>query len=391
MGNESKRRWVSLGTASDGHLHGKHVRTDTLTSSSVYKSTWKSTHHKHPNSSAASMRTWTSLTVLSVAVVSTLSFPRPDAEYKIPTVGLGARSQFYVLHDDGTFKYGYDTGDGIYESAMANAPGDVSGSYGYKDASGADIKLDYTANDQGFLVSGSHLPVAPRVDAASPVSTKSVVSTYDAPSAPSRPAASSQPSALSQHAATSAPVEEAQVRSSALDDGSYSFSYETQISSRYETADALNNVKGRYSFTADDDVNREIQYVAGAETGYIAEGDSLPRGPSVPRNLCKCKIVTLCRKSIGDAPCRGSPLSRSRVHVFGDAAPGVAASPAYSAPSRSSTVPVAHTASPSAITKAAGSPATSGSHTSQVVGDVLLHQYSGVNNPKFGYVFTAFR
>ncbi|XP_042882096.1 uncharacterized protein LOC122259412 [Penaeus japonicus] len=691
MGNESKRRWVSLGTASDGHLHGKHVRTDTLTSSSVYKSTWKSTHHKHPNSSAASMRTWTSLTVLSVAVVSTLSFPRPDAEYKIPTVGLGARSQFYVLHDDGTFKYGYDTGDGIYESAMANAPGDVSGSYGYKDASGADIKLDYTANDQGFLVSGSHLPVAPRVDAASPVSTKSVASTYDAPSAPSRPDVSSQPSTLSQHAATSAPVEEAQVRSSALDDGSYSFSYETQSSSRHETADALNNVKGRYSFTADDDVNREIQYVAGAETGYIAEGDSLPRGPSVPGaesgiptgrilpilseeeanklaaatsgsasgttsaaatysspsdssprdasysftydagessrsenadpnlnvkgtysfnaddgirrtvnyvagsstgflaegdhlpvapdapdfgshtqpsssgvvstksapttyvapaparpvapsapveeaqvrssalddgsysfsyetqsssrhetadalNNVKGRYSFVADDNVnraiqyvagaetgyiaeGDSLPRGpsvpgaesgiptgrilpilseeeanalagvSPLLKSaggseiadsqadasykfafdsdsysrteeadadgnivgsytyvdedgKEHTVnfvagrktgflpeghpepaaaGDAAPGEAASPAYSAPSRSSTVPVAHTASPSAITKAAGSPATSGSHTSQVVGDVLLHQYSGVNNPKFGYVFTAIR
>ncbi|XP_042882102.1 uncharacterized protein LOC122259417 [Penaeus japonicus] len=292
------------------------------------------------------MRTWTSLTVLSVAVVSTLSFPRPDAEYKIPTVGLGARSQFYVLHDDGTFKYGYDTGDGIYESAMANAPGDVSGSYGYRDASGADIKLDYTANDQGFLVSGSHLPVAPRVDAASPVSTKSVASTYDAPSAPSRPAVSSQPSALSQHAATSAPVEEAQVRSSALDDGSYSFSYETQSSSRHETADALNNVKGRYSFTADDDVNREIQYVAGAETGYIAEGDSLPQGPSVPgaeSGIPTGRILPILSEEEANA------LAERRRH-------SIAASPAYSAPSRSSSVPVAHTASPSAITKAAGSP-----------------------------------
>ncbi|XP_047492212.1 uncharacterized protein LOC125041372 [Penaeus chinensis] len=227
------------------------------------------------------MRTWISLTVLSVAVVSTLSFPRPDAEYKIPTVGLGARSQYYVLHDDGTFKYGYDTGDGAYESAMANAPGDVSGSFGYKDASGADIKLDYTANDQGFLVSGSHLPVAPVADTPL-VSTKSAASTYDAPKVPSQSSVASQPGAPSQPVAVSAPFEEAQVRSSALGDGSYSFSYETQRSSRHETADALNNVRGRYSFIADDNVNRQIQYVAGADTGYIAEGDSLPQGPPVP-------------------------------------------------------------------------------------------------------------
>ncbi|ROT85484.1 Pupal cuticle protein 27 [Penaeus vannamei] len=210
-------------------------------------------------------------TVLSVAVVSTLSFPRPDAEYKIPTVGLGARSQYYVLHDDGTFKYGYDTGDGAYESAMANAPGDVSGSFGYKDASGADIKLDYTANDQGFLVSGSHLPVAPVADTAPLVSTKSAASTYDVPPAPSRSVVASQPAAPSQPVAASAPLEESQVQSSALGDGSYSFSYENQRSSRHETADALNNVKGR-----------QIQYIAGADTGYIAEGDSLPQGPPVP-------------------------------------------------------------------------------------------------------------
>nr|XP_027224076.1 uncharacterized protein LOC113816231 [Penaeus vannamei] len=179
-------------------------------------------------------------------------------------------------HDDGTFKYGYDTGDGAYESAMANAPGDVSGSFGYKDASGADIKLDYTANDQGFLVSGSHLPVAPLANFGSRVSPKSASTTY------SDPAVSSQPIASTKSAAPQTPLEEAQIRSSALGDGSYSFSYENQRSSRHETADALNNVKGRYSFIADDDVNRQIQYIAGADTGYIAEGDSLPQGPPVP-------------------------------------------------------------------------------------------------------------
>ncbi|ROT85486.1 Pupal cuticle protein 27 [Penaeus vannamei] len=171
-------------------------------------------------------------TVLSVAVVSTLSFPRPDAEYKIPTVGLGARSQYYVLHDDGTFKYGYDTVD--------------------------------------------HLPVAPLANFGSRVSPKSASTTY------SDPAVSSQPIASTKSAAPQTPLEEAQIRSSALGDGSYSFSYENQRSSRHETADALNNVKGRYSFIADDDVNRQIQYIAGADTGYIAEGDSLPQGPPVP-------------------------------------------------------------------------------------------------------------
>ncbi|XP_071515369.1 uncharacterized protein [Panulirus ornatus] len=225
------------------------------------------------------MGTWTSLVVLSLAAVSTLSFPRPDAEYKIPSVGLGTRAQYYVLHSDGSYKFGYDTADGIYEQAMAQAPGDVAGAFGYKDPTGADIKLEYTADKRGFLPTGAHLPVAPAADfgartsggspAAPVVVTKAAPATYDV----SFPAAAPAPAT---------PVEVAQVRSSTGDDGSYSFSYDASSSSRSESGDARNSVTGRYSFVADDGINRRIDYISGADTGYIAEGDSLPVGPSVP-------------------------------------------------------------------------------------------------------------
>ncbi|XP_068231713.1 streptococcal hemagglutinin-like [Palaemon carinicauda] len=223
------------------------------------------------------MATWISLVVLSLAVVSTLSFPQPDAEYKIPTVGLGSRSQYYVLHSDGTFKYGYDSGDGLYEQSMAQAPGEVSGAFGYKDATGADIKLEYTADERGFLPRGGHLPVGPdsdfgaKVRGASTAATGSPVIPYSAPS-PS-PAAAPAPVV---------PLEFAEIRSSAGDDGSYSFGYDTSSSSRSESADSRNSVTGQYSFVADDGVNRAINYIAGSDTGYIAEGDSLPIGPAVP-------------------------------------------------------------------------------------------------------------
>ncbi|XP_063597241.1 uncharacterized protein LOC134773925, partial [Penaeus indicus] len=262
--------------------------------------------------------------------------------------------------------------------------------------------------------------------------------------------------------APAAPVEEAQVRSSALDDGSYSFSYETQSSSRHESADALNNVRGRYSFIADDNVNREIQYVAGADTGYIAEGDSLPQGPPVPgaeTGIPTGRILPVLSEEEANALAGVSPLLKSgegsdiadtqadasykfafdsdsysrteeadadgnivgsyryvdedgKEHtvnfvagrktgflpegvfepkaIAGDTAPAADASPVHSSPLRPSGVTVVQAASPVVITKAAGS-ATSASHTSQVVGDVLLHQYSAVNSPKYGYVFTAVR
>ncbi|XP_068231702.1 platelet binding protein GspB-like [Palaemon carinicauda] len=223
------------------------------------------------------MATWISLVVLSLAVVSTLSFPQPDAEYKIPTVGLGSRSQYYVLHSDGTFKYGYDSGDGLYEQSMAQAPGEVSGAFGYKDATGADIKLEYTADERGFLPRGGHLPVGPdsdfgaKVRGASTAVSGSPVIPYSAPS----PSPAAAPAAV-------VPLEFAEIRSSAGGDGSYSFGYDTSSSSRSESADSRNSVTGQYSFVADDGVNRAINYIAGSDTGYIAEGDSLPIGPAVP-------------------------------------------------------------------------------------------------------------
>ncbi|MPC07594.1 hypothetical protein E2C01_000158 [Portunus trituberculatus] len=51
------------------------------------------------------MAQWISLALLSALAVSALSLPQPDdGAYNIPRVGTGRRSQYYVLHSDGTFK-----------------------------------------------------------------------------------------------------------------------------------------------------------------------------------------------------------------------------------------------------------------------------------------------
>ncbi|KAK3867602.1 hypothetical protein Pcinc_026957 [Petrolisthes cinctipes] len=379
------------------------------------------------------MATWTSLVVLSLAVVSTLSFPSPDSEYNIPDVTSGTRSQYHIHHDDGTYKYGYSTGEDAYERAMSQTPGKVSGAFGYKDATGTSYSLEYTADERGFIPSGSHLPVAPEVPEKQPTAGYSVASRAreedantlqssgasgatglsageyssfhspsDTPSAggysasefvpspsesshsdasysfsynagdssrtesadpnlnvhgsysfvppdnptrltvnyragsgigfvaegahlpvepeetpakedaasvhaggsrPSLTEYSAAPSPTGYHAApvgyardpnpslsptpspvpvASFPVEAARVRSSAGEDGSYSFSYDNSDSSRSESGDAQNKVNGRFSFVADDGIERNIQYTAGADTGFIAEGAHLPQGPPVP-------------------------------------------------------------------------------------------------------------
>lgn len=219
-------------------------------------------------------------------MVSALSFPDPDSDYKIPTVGGGHRAQYYVLHSDGTYKYGYDTADGIFEQAMSKTPGRLSGEFGYKDPTGTDVKLEYTADERGFIATGAHLPVAPEVTLPEAVAP----SVYKAADPAPLPAADPVPAfedVIALRSGTGAPAapstyEVADVISSFGDDGSYSFSYGTSGSSRSESGDSDNAVSGKYSYVTDDGVDHKIEYVAGAATGYIARGDSLPVGPPVP-------------------------------------------------------------------------------------------------------------
>ena len=60
-------------------------------------------------------------------------------------------------------------------------------------------------------------------------------------------------------------------------DASYSFSYDAGDSGRSESADVDLNVVGSYSFTADNGISRLVNCQAGSATGFIAEGDHLPK------------------------------------------------------------------------------------------------------------------
>jgi Insect cuticle protein. len=60
-------------------------------------------------------------------------------------------------------------------------------------------------------------------------------------------------------------------------DGSYSFAYNAGDSSRQESADVQNNVRGSFTFKSKDDgKTRRVDYEAGADTGFIAKGSHLP-------------------------------------------------------------------------------------------------------------------
>ncbi|XP_069170268.1 sialidase-like isoform X2 [Procambarus clarkii] len=196
------------------------------------------------------MVAWTSLALLSALAVSALSSPDESA-YKIPQVGTGRRSQYSVLHKDGTYKYGYDTGEGAFESARSSAVGQVEGNFGYRDPEGNNINLQYEAGEGGFQPRGAHLP-APHPDFAL-----------------AHAQARARPPFVDPLADSNA-------------DASYGFDFAGDGQARTEQSDSDGNVRGSYTYTDDQGRTRTYTYTAGKGTGFVVEGDDLPQAPADP-------------------------------------------------------------------------------------------------------------
>lgn len=164
--------------------------------------------------------------------------------------GAGSAAGSGVAGPDGSYSFSYSTGDSSREES-ADSQNNVKGRYSYKNAAGHH-DLSYVAGAQtGFLPTGGSLATPNGLGGKnSPAGTGAHgTSGYGAPSsggAPNAPGA----------------------------DGSYSFSYNTGDSSREESADSNNNVRGRYSYT-NAAGHHDLSYVAGAQTGFLPTGGSL--------------------------------------------------------------------------------------------------------------------
>ena len=188
--------------------------------------------------------------LLSALAVSALSSPRPDEdrEYKIPSVGTGRRSQYYVLHEDGTFKYGYDTGEGAYEVAKQKTPGHQHGKFGYRDPDGNDVRLVYQAGQDGFQPSGTHIPVPSQEFIAAHAEARARPPFHD-------------------------PLAQTNT------DASYGFRFAGEGQSRTEQSDTDGNVRGSYAYTDEYGRTRSYTYNAGRGVGFVIEGSDLPVAP----------------------------------------------------------------------------------------------------------------
>merc|ERR1711962_1423348 len=82
-------------------------------------------------------------------------------------------SQFHAQDELGNLHYGY-TNVVSAKQEQGNTYGGVSGGYSYVDASGILQRVQYIADDAGFRVADSRLPVAPVYEGVAPTFTPSL-------------------------------------------------------------------------------------------------------------------------------------------------------------------------------------------------------------------------
>ncbi|KAF0294153.1 Endocuticle structural glycoprotein SgAbd-9 [Amphibalanus amphitrite] len=81
---------------------------------------------------------------------------RPSTTTPVPIL-----RQISNSNEDGSYTYGYEAADGSFKLETRKANGEVFGKYGYIDAQGELITIEYGANQHGFQPSGKGITVAP--------------------------------------------------------------------------------------------------------------------------------------------------------------------------------------------------------------------------------------
>ncbi|XP_018011235.1 mucin-22 isoform X3 [Hyalella azteca] len=267
------------------------------------------------------MGVWNSLVVLSLVAAAAQSSPLPD-EYDIPDVGNNRRAQYYVLHDDGSFKYGYDTGADAFESLKTNAAGEAQGKFGYKDEDGQQYNIEYTSGTGGFVAKGAHIPqVHPDVAAA-----------FEA-------------------ARSAAPFVDPLAGTEG--DRSYNFNFAGDEHSRNEVSDSDGTVRGSYSYIDEFGRTRTYTYRAGKGIGFVIEGDDIPQ----PVQPLPTHVTTT---QFGAPQGAATAAQRAATHRSAGATPGLSAKKtSFASHSAAASRPAAAVSSSATQRKASHSSASS--------------------------------
>ncbi|ENN76007.1 cuticle protein 3 isoform X2 [Dendroctonus ponderosae] len=90
--------------------------------------------------------------------------PSSSGAKQIPILKFAAENE-----GEGTYRYNYETGNSITAEEQGEARGDgtrAHGSYSYTAPDGQHISVTYTADENGFVPQGSHIPTPPPIPEA---------------------------------------------------------------------------------------------------------------------------------------------------------------------------------------------------------------------------------
>jgi len=183
--------------------------------------------------------------IASACLGASIAAPSPD-EYQIPAVGNNRRSQYSVLHADGSFKYGFDTGEDAFESKKQRSDGEGKGEFGYRNPDGDDVRVEYTSGTGGFVAKGSHIP-------------------------------EEHPDVVAAFAAARAKGPFVDPLADTEGDRSYDFNFAGANHSRSEVSNSDGTVTGSYSYVDEFGRLRSYTYRAGKGIGFVIEGDDIPQ------------------------------------------------------------------------------------------------------------------
>ncbi|CAD7090702.1 unnamed protein product [Hermetia illucens] len=99
--------------------------------------------------------------IASVATV--LALPLHDAQYNNPEAGAVIKSYGSESQPDGSYRYAYETSNGIAAQEQGVGGHQAAGAFSYISPEGIPISVSYTADEHGFHPEGAHLPVPPPI------------------------------------------------------------------------------------------------------------------------------------------------------------------------------------------------------------------------------------
>jgi len=203
-------------------------------------------------------------------VGSSYSQPFPSSPYSGSGISAAQKSS------DGSYSFSYNAGDHAREES-SDAQGNVRGKFSFtaKD-DGKPREVVYEAGaEKGFVAKGAHIPVSGSAVSASGAFGYQASSSSSGYSGSTGGASGYQvPSAFQGIAVVSSQDDQSS------GDASYSYSYQTDSSSKQESSDAQGNVAGSFSFIGGDGVSRNVHYTSRGNEGFIVSGEHIPKAVS---------------------------------------------------------------------------------------------------------------